>query len=109
MVFLLFLALFYLLVTMTAATNENTIKKEEVIENEDDPLAGVKGLKAKFGNKLVDLSDVRLHKPHSVIPNRHPNLSPNAHNTTDSPNTTAGGLLMTGGHRPRVDDTDIKH
>ncbi len=105
MVLLIFLVLFYLLVTMTGATSQNTIQKEEEINNEDDPLVGVKGLKAKFGDKLVDLSDVRLHKPHSVIPNKHPGLGQNTHETTNDIDRTAGGLLMTGGHRPRVDNT----
>lgn len=48
----------------------------------------LKGAKLVFGDKLVDPNDRRVRYPHHRV-------------IDDAPNTTAGGLLQTGGHRPQ--------
>ncbi|QPG75429.1 hypothetical protein FOA43_002783 [Brettanomyces nanus] len=65
--------------------NKETKQAKHDREDREDPFAGMEGLKAKIGDKLIDLDDVRLRKPHSVRPRVKNN---------------AGGLLETGDHRP---------
>lgn len=100
MLFLAFIIALYILVMVTD-TEAGKPKTNSDKTSNADPLAGVEGLKAKFGDKLVDLDNIRLHKPHSVKPNLH--LRDTRPTGTTNEQGNAGGLLQTGDHRPKLE------
>ncbi|OUM51611.1 hypothetical protein BVG19_g721 [[Candida] boidinii] len=64
-------------------------------------------IKVKIGNKIMDINDRRLRKPHHVIPHRFGGASPGI--TADNNNQTSGGLLSVGGHRPTSTSSTPNH